>query len=190
MLKELLEKFGFNKNGVEPELTMSNDGGLYGMNPPETLFGFTYHAHMIPPCKPEHTLILGYGQGTVADLMRKIWGSDLKITGIDLKKYKYNYTEYELRMVDAWDYIVDCTASPIKKRFDYIVVDLSNGLEIPDFVYTAEFAVRLREMCKKMVCINTPVDDFSKLKAFYDYGWKFERHNNIYGTCISYWSVR
>ena len=56
---------------------------IVSLKPPETAFGFTCFAHMIPPFKPEHTLLLGYGGGTVSELMRKIWGA-CKITGVDL----------------------------------------------------------------------------------------------------------
>ena len=50
------------------------DKVIQSMIPAETLFGFTYWSHMIPPYKPKNILILGYGKGQVVDLIEKIWG--------------------------------------------------------------------------------------------------------------------
>jgi hypothetical protein len=166
-------------------------GALYAVDPAETQFGYLYFAHMVPPVKPEHSLILGYGHGTVADLMRKIWGSDLKITGVDLLGYQKvgAWNEYRMEVMDAKLYIKKCTDHVIKTRFDYIAIDLWDGTRVPEFVFDVEFAVRLREMAKRYVCINVPTKDVARLKGFYDYGFKYDRVVPIEGNSIVWWSV-
>lgn len=161
------------------------------VNPPETEFGFLYFAHMVPPIKPEHTLMLGYGQGVVADLMRKIWGLGCKITAVDMKGYQKPgcFEEYQMIVGDAKSYVWDSTNSVIKRRFDYIAVDLFEDDQVCDFIYDVEFAVRLREMARNLVCINQPKDDFMKLKHFYDYGFQYERFVDVYENRVSWWSV-
>lgn len=162
------------------------------VNPPETEFGAYYFAHMIPPIKPEHTLMLGYGFGVVADLMRKIWGPGCKITGVDLGGYQKAgcYEEFKMEVVDAWAYIKDCTDTMLKKRFDYIAVDLWEADQVCPFVYDVEFAVRLKEMAKNLVCINQPKDEFPKLKGFFDYGFKYERFVDVKNNRVSWWNVK
>ena len=182
ILKELL------KTQVS-EMIHAPDGALYSIDPPETLFGALYFSHMIPPFKPESSLILGYGEGTVANLMRKIWGNDIMVTGVDVQKYDWKFVEYKMKVMDAYEYVKDCTDSIFKTKFDYICVDVWDGKKCQDFVFWPEFAVRLKEMCKKMVCINTEADRFKDLRGFYDYGFEFERHTQIDGNIVSWWSV-
>ena len=175
------------------EMYFAKDGALYSMNPPETMFGFTYHAQMIPPMKPEHTLILGYGGGTVAALMRKIWG-DCKITGVDQEKYDSKFIEYKMKIMDAKKFLWDATTPAFKdyvfakEKYDYICVDLWNGKQVPEFIFYAEFAVRLMEISKGMVALNIHADDFKKLRAFKDYGFEFERHVQIENQLVVWWS--
>ena len=75
------------------------NGALMSIDPPESGFGYFVWSHLIPPFKPEHTLILGYGGGTCAELMRKIWGDQLKITGVDLEPHDYKYKEYRIKVM-------------------------------------------------------------------------------------------
>ena len=62
-------------------IELNGHRAIDAVNPPETEFGFLYFSHMVPPFMPEHTLMLGYGHGVVADLMRKVWGLGCKIYG-------------------------------------------------------------------------------------------------------------
>lgn len=166
-------------------------GALYAVDPAETQFGYLYFSHLIPPIKPEHTCILGYGHGTVADLMRKIWGP-CKITGVDLLGYQKvdAYNEYKMEVMDAKQFIKKCTDSIIKTRFDYICIDLWDGLKVPDFVYDAEFAIRLKEMSKKYVSMNIPEADVPRTKSLYENGFKFDRVSPCEGNRIMWWSIQ
>lgn len=177
-----------SKNGAKFKF---DDGALHSIEPPETLFGATYFAHMIPPFKPSHTLMLGYGWGTVAELMRKIYGNDLKITAVDIIGYQKvdAYIEYKMEVADAKDYVWDSTDSVIKRMFDYVAIDLWDGKEVPNFIFHTEFVVRLREMAKRMICLNIPAVDVKKLKSYLDYGFKFERFVPIEGNSVQWWSI-
>ena len=174
---------------------MFNGDALYSMTPPETMFGFTYHAHMIPPFKPEHTLILGYGYGTIAELMRKVWGGQLKVTGVDVEAHDYPYVEHRLKVMDAKKFMKDCTEGTFalfKEKFDYSVIDLWDGLKVPEFVFDIEFAVRLSKMATKMLSINLMQADMKRINnSFGNYGgfW-FERGTPIDGNVVMWWSCK
>lgn len=174
------------------QLDLASDGTIYSMNPPEVLWGFSVPSHCVPPWKPEHTLILGYGQGQIAACMRKVWGHQLKVTGIDIKKSDWKHIEFNMVIGDAWDYIVDCTTGIFKKKFDYICVDLWDGGDILEIMYTPEFSVRLKEMCKKMVCMNVKRLDMKRIQdVMEDYGgFFFERGDLVSGNVVLWWSVQ
>lgn len=171
------------------KLYFKGDGTLYGMEPAEAMFGFTYHGNMIPPFKPEHTLMLGYGYGTIAELMRKVWGSGIKITGVDIARTDCSYTEYSLKICDALGFVKSCADGMIKKRFDYVAIDLFADGKTPSFVFWPEFASRVKEITKKMMAINVLSNDVKLMRPYYDFGFKFERHVIVGGNTVTFWSV-
>ena len=171
---------------------------IQGMKPAESMFGYTYFAHMVPPFKPGHTLMLGYGVGTVADLMRRVWGGQVKITGVDCEAQNYDYVEHRMKVMDAKEFIWDCTKDSFfrgkiplfpKERFDYVCVDLWDGGVVPDFVFEVEFVVRLREIETKLMCMNVGDGDVKRTRAYYDYGFRFDRVVPIEGNRVMWWSV-
>lgn len=185
-LKELVYNIGKER---KVKMLCGDDGALYSFDPPETLFGFTYHAHMIPPYKPEKMLILGYGDGAIAELTRKIWGNDIEITGVDICKYDYKFTEYKIIVKDALQYVVECTESMFRKQYDYIVVDLYCSKKMPKFIFNVEFIVRLAKMSKEMISINCITDYSERLNIYSDYGFKFEKGDIIERQFVGFWSV-
>ena len=130
-------------------------GVLHSVWPPESYFGFSMWALAVPPFKPESVLLLGYGFGAIAGLIRKIWGEDFWITGVDLKIPSTNAAGKLTNLVeaDAFDYVKDVKVC--QEQYDYVVVDLFNGAEIPNEVWSKEFADNLARITKKMLCINT-----------------------------------
>lgn len=174
-----------------------NGNALQSISPAESLFGYTYFAHMVPPFKPDSALILGYGGGTVAELMRKVWGA-CKITGVDIVAPDNKYTEYKIKVMDAKEFVWENTKDTFfskniplfpKEKYDYICVDLWNGGDVPDIVFDVEFVVRLREMARKLVSVNVKGLDVPKLKPYYDYGFSFDRVVPVYGNSVTWWSV-
>lgn len=127
------------------------DGFIQSINPPETLFGFTYWSYMIPPEEPKSTLILGYGNGTISALIKRIWPY-AKVTGIDIRECKDRnlYTaDDNVKIMDAWRFLNQC-----HNVFDYVVIDLYNGNELCDFVSDPIFIKRLKDVCEKRIAIN------------------------------------
>lgn len=169
---------------------MYRKGVMQSVKPAETMFGYTTFAHFVPPFKPEHTLILGYGGGSAADLMAKIWGSQIKITGVDVEPHDFTRKEYRMKTMDAKEYVWQETDSYIfKPKFDFILIDLWDGGKVCDFVFDVEFVVRLKELAIGLVCMNILAEDFAKCKSYYDYGFKFDRAVNIEGNLVIWWSV-
>lgn len=170
------------------------NNALYSVNPPETLFGYTVWGHMIPPFRPEHTLILGYGSGTVAALMRKIWGQ-CKITGVDIEATNNKYVEYRMKIMDAQQFLIDATTPAFKDylftkaKYDYVCIDLWDGNQVCDFVFDTEFAVRLREIATGLISINVLAKDVPRLKNFNDYGYRFDRSVPCEANQVVWWSV-
>lgn len=167
MIAHLLEKAN---DGLRLE-----DGALVSVSPPETLFGFTYFSHMIPPVKPEFGLILGYGDGVVANLIRTIWGSNVLLTGIDKRQGD-----------NAENFVSD-------ESYDYICIDLWNGSKVCDFIYRKEFAKRIYNICTGLLCMNIPLPDLENRKQVYlvyhDVGFKYLRHDIVDNNAVIWWSI-
>jgi len=170
------------------EFLMQNDN-IVSFSPADFLWGYSYHSHCIPPFVPESVLILGYGKGQIASLIRKIHGSSVKITGVDLVPQDYEYTEYKMVICDAKEFVYSCAKSLIKTRFDYIVVDLFDGCTVPDFVFDDDFARRLKQITKQMVCFNICMRDFDRLKSYAEHGFEFHRFVPIFGNNVNFWGV-
>ena len=185
------EKFIRKQIKCHPNLEVFSQGNtVASFEPIDFLWGYSYHSHCIPPFKPSSVLILGYGKGQIASLIRKIHGSDIQVTGVDLVPQDYKYMEYKIVIADAKDYVKESTSHIFtKNRFDYIVVDLFDGDKVPDFVFESEFASRLYQMTKKMLCLNVMAEDFGRLKAYHDYNFKFHRMVPLFLNSISFWGI-
>lgn len=134
-------------------------GVLHSVWPPEAHFGFSYWSLMICPFPPENVLILGYGQGGISNLIHKIWREDLEhydphVVGVDKEQVDNPYTPAaqgdDFFQIDAFKFV-----EKYEQRFDYVIIDLFNGAEIPEEVWGKEFADNLARITKKMLCINT-----------------------------------
>jgi len=104
--------------------------------------------YMVPPYKPKDVLILGYAGGTVAGLIKLLYG-ELPITAVDIEpcedRYNVNFIQ-----ADARDYIKTCS------HFDCVVVDLScnDELGMCDFITSKEFATDVLKI-GDFVVVNT-----------------------------------
>lgn len=180
------------KQGVQ--YLYGKDNAMYSVKPAESLFGYTVWSQMIPPFKPAHTLILGYGGGTAAALMRKIWGT-CKITGVDIEAANHDFVEYKMKTMDAKDFLIDATTAAFKDylftkdKYDYVCIDLWDGDKPCDFIFDVEFAVRLREIATGLVCLNVRNQDVPRLKNFHDYGYVYDRSVMCYNNQVIWWHV-
>ena len=186
MFDSLLDRFGYDKTSLK---ILASDGVVQGFEPSITLFGLTYHSRMIPPFKPNKTLILGYGMGTVADLTRRIWGDDCKIVCVDKDLSNRPYYEYQFFEMDALQALKSFTANGFTETFDYIVIDLFNGGELSPIVFSDEFVELIEKISSKLVSINVPMGSIKGLKGYYD---KFDYLNQsiVFRQCVTYWTKK
>ena len=108
-----------SSNGENITLYRNGAGINYSVYPPQTFLTFEYWIYMVPQYKPKSVLMLGYGAGTVAGLIRLIWGPDVPITAVDIEKspdedkYGVNFIQ-----ADAKEFVKSCNS------FDAILIDL------------------------------------------------------------------
>ena len=97
---------------------MIQEGVMQSMDIPELHFGMTYHALMIPPMPMQSALHLGYGNGTVAGLMEKIWPVGCEVTGVDIRDPDVGCEPNIFFKREAWQYV-----EWAEKVYDYVLID-------------------------------------------------------------------
>lgn len=165
--------------------TLDTSKAIHSMDPPEKWFGFTYFSHMIPPVKMPNILILGYGAGTVAQLIRKVWGDWPSIDGVDLI-VKHKADERNLFWeTDAREFLKSAML------YDYVCIDLWNDESVCDFIYDLDFAKKIRAIGTNLVCMNIPQKDIEdKALVYFEAGLKYVRHDICYGNAIVWWTIK
>jgi len=126
-----------------------NDGVAQSVEPCTAHFGFSYWAYFIPPFAPASTLILGYGAGTIAQLMRKIWGDKLRIAGVDKEPLDITGKDV-LYKQDAIEFVKSGGGS-----YEYVIVDLFNGRDIEQRIFNEDFVKGLSKMTKRLLAVNS-----------------------------------
>ena len=165
------------------------NSSLQSIDPSETSFGYSYWSYMIPPFKPESILILGYGEGTIAALIKKVWGKDIRVTGVDLKKPENQESIDELLVGHAGAVVCDyLTENKNPKKFDYVVVDISNGSEHPEWIFSKEFVKDLARITKKLLSIN--VLGKARDMSFYDNYFDFDLEKVILDNKIYFYKAK
>lgn len=101
-----------------------------GEAPPRRNQPHGYWSAMLPDIVPRRALVLGYGGGTLATLLRHRF-PEVSIVGVDLEpglaRVGREYLgldpgEVELVRADAITYVTEC-----RERFDFVAVDLFRG---------------------------------------------------------------
>ena len=155
------------KNGVR---YYTENGVVQSVYPAETHFGFSYWSYLIPPFKPANVLILGYGIGTAGELIRKIYGDTVLITGVDkhveARQLPFAHKNVTVVERDVLSYLSDTT-----EQFDYVIVDLFNGSEVDESVFNPKVPKLLARIVKKMLAINTygPDERYKTYAAQFDF---------------------
>lgn len=160
-------------------------GGLYSMTPPETMFGYTVHAHMIPPFEPEYGLILGSSGGTVTKLIKKIY-PDASLDCVDKESRPGGEDDSSFYLIDAKEFISRFNYP----RFDFICIDLWNGAKVCDLIYDPEFATKIAQICNGLMCMNIPSADADNAIVYHDAGFEYDRHVNVDANSVIWWSVK
>jgi hypothetical protein len=132
----------------------------FSADPPTTYLTFAYWIYMVPQYKPKDVLILGYGGGTVAGLIRLLYG-DVPITGVDIKDYGDKYG-VDFIKADAREFIKTC------RQFDTVIVDLFStdiSCNPCDFVASEEFVLDLERVANYLI-VNGLHTDMTAYKRF------------------------
>lgn len=140
-------------------LFKSQTGNNFSAYPPQTYLTFEYWIYMVPQYKPKNILMLGFGEGTVAGLIRLIWG-DVPITAVDLVKPEENRYEVEFIQADAFEFVKSC------KEYDTVLVDLfdiNTGTNCDAIVTNPEFIANLARVGNYLI-INAHSLDMSPYK--------------------------
>ena len=140
-------------------------GGVQSVWPCE--YGFSgYWSLMVPPFKPQDVLILGYGWGTVAALIRKNWGPLVEIIGVDTATDKPKFEPDLMINQDAREYVEQTAGSNDigQNGVDVVIIDLFNGMKHPDYFKDEDFVKGVRELTKHLLIINSwlNVDEIAK----------------------------
>jgi len=93
-------------------------------------------------------LVLGLAGGSVAKLVRKLWGDGVEITGVDIDPIMVEMGDKHLGLKkhgvnvlieDAYEYVKSKTKKPHKTKFDLICVDLYVGDKYPKIFESEKF---------------------------------------------------
>jgi len=124
-------------------------GGLNSVYPPTKYLTFGPWIYLVPQYKPKNVLILGYAGGTVAGLIRLLYG-DILITGVDIETCE-NLYNIEFIKANAREFVKSC------KQYDCVIVDLFlNTVDetMCDFVLNEEFVRDVNKIANYAI-VNT-----------------------------------
>lgn len=134
---------------------------LESVDPPTKYLTNGMWIYMVPQFKPKSVLILGYAAGTVAALIRLLYGDGVRIVGVDNEPCEATHG-IEFVQMDAAEYVKQCG------KFDVIIVDLFDlgGSKIPDFVYEEWFVKELKKKANYIIvdCFYEPKSDMRHYK--------------------------
>lgn len=117
--------------------------------PPTKYLTFGVWIYLVPQYKPKNVLVLGYDDGTVAGLIRLLYG-DIPITGVDIKPLGINRYNVNYVQADACEFVKNCG------KYDCVIVDCFNGDDQNPcgFITSKEFAENLIKIANYII-INT-----------------------------------
>ena|SRR3990172_3078944 len=99
-------------------------------------------------------LILGFGSGTVAQLIENLW-EGIKITGVEIdplmlslgeKYFNLDKKRYEIKIMDADKYLKKVLG---KQKFDIIIADIYVGDNVPEIFDSEKFFRKLSKIINK-----------------------------------------
>lgn len=125
------------------------NGLPYSVYPPTTYLTLGYWIYMVPQYKPESILMLGYGGGTVAGLIRLLYGN-VTITAVDNEPCQNDRYGVTFVQADAREYLKTCS------HFDAVIVDLFSTVDSTccDFITDPAFVADLSRIGDYLI-INT-----------------------------------
>lgn len=162
-----------NKKGIKHYVTSDI---IHSVEPCTAYFGLGYWSYMIPPFRPENVLILGYGAGTTAGLIRKIYGPDVMITGVDKERIG-SFTHGEpyannLVIQDVYEYLRNIKEGV---KYDFVIVDVFDGKDFnhgsAQGMFEEEALDILKGITGKMIAFNIEEnrDPTGTIAGFFDF---------------------
>ena len=132
-------------------------GQLHSIADESLYLTFGIWIYLVPQYKPDNVLMLGYGGGTAAKLIRRFYG-DVPITAVDFS----DVSEFLLPGVewveqDAREYV---TSAP---KFDCVIIDLydTGDFTLPAWVLEPEFASNVGKIADYIILHAIVGDDVS-----------------------------
>lgn len=167
---------------VKIHLFKNKAGSINSVYPPTTYLTFDYWIYMVPQYKPESILMLGYGGGTIAGLVRLLYG-DVPITAVDIEPCEDNRYGVTFIQKDAREYV------KTSAHFDSVLVDLFSMEDSSccDFVTDKEFVEGLGRIANYIIVNTTGSIDMSAYSIFKRIGIN---KPNSYGNLIYYYEVK
>jgi 23S rRNA U2552 (ribose-2'-O)-methylase RlmE/FtsJ len=142
---------------TKPIFWEDKKGISYSAYPPTTYLTFAYWIYMVPQYKPESVLMLGFGGGTVAGLIRLLYGN-VPITAIDIAPCENRYG-VNLIQADAREFVKTCAS------YDTVIVDLfhTDYAQPCNFVGDKDFVKDLERISNYLI-VNSLHTDMSAYK--------------------------
>ena len=128
----------------------------------EQLFGYTYHALMVPPYPMTSALFLGFGQGQVPALMEKIWPVGCEIVGVDKNhpgEPVHNCSVFFQKNAEDFARISE-------RVYDFVCIDIYDGNKVPKFVFSKEFVKDISRITGKMLAVNATFTDWFEWEPY------------------------
>jgi spermidine synthase len=126
------------------------DGAIQSVGPADVGAWGSYWSAMVPPFRPQRTLILGIGGASLAHLLVRRWGAGGTIVGVDddvevirvaTEAGWLDVPGLEVRSAGAEEFVRRC-----RQRFDYVAVDLYRGPDAPPFSRSPRFLRRVARL--------------------------------------------
>ena len=153
-----------------------NVGTINSVYPPTEYLTFGPWIYMVPQFKPQSVLLLGYAGGTVAGLIRLLYG-DVPITAVDIEPCEDRYG-VDLITTDAEKFVKICG------KYEVVVIDLfpNSSFYVCDFILKEEFVANLKRIAKYIIINTVNNPDLSAYKVFKHVGTNkpYKLGNKIY----------
>lgn len=132
-------------------------GQLHSVADPSLYLTFGSWIYLVPQYKPENVLMLGYGGGTAAKLIRMFYG-DVPITAVD-------FSDVSEFLIDGVEWVNQDAKEYVKTapKFDCVIVDLydTDDMVPQKFVYSKSFANALGKISNYIILHSVVGDDIS-----------------------------
>ena len=135
---------------------LDSTGGRNSVYPPAEGLTFFPFIYMVPQYRPDDVLLLGYAGGTVAGLIRLLYGA-VPVTAVDIQPPYEDYYTVRFVEADARQFVRDC------RKFDAVVVDVyADGEQVPcPFVTDPGFVADVKARARYVIVHAKAATDMS-----------------------------